>query len=128
MKVVLVTGSRECSGVRWPSFVENTIAAEVPDIVIHGEAKGVDEIAACGNLRCLSQRWGVPADWDKHGKGAGPRRNQSIVDIAVALKRWGAEVIVLAFPGPSSRGTWDCVRRAEKAGLTVNVHKIGEQE
>jgi hypothetical protein len=27
--------------------------------------------------------------------------------------------LCLAFPMPRSRGTWDCVRRAKKAGIVV---------
>lgn len=34
----------------------------------------------------------------------------------------GAEVC-LAFPEDDSRGTWDCVRRAEKANILVKVYK-----
>lgn len=55
------------------------------------------------------------ADWNQYGKAAGPIRNQRMVDD-------GAD-IVLAFPLESSRGTWDCVRRAGIAGLEVRIIK-----
>ena len=40
--------------------------------------------------------------------------------LAEPLARLGADV-VLAFPLPGSRGTWNCVRQALKAGLVVRV-------
>ncbi len=54
-----------------------------------------------------------PADWDRHGKAAGPRRNQEMVDL-------GAD-ICLAFPLPGSRGTRHCMAAAERAGIPVQV-------
>lgn len=52
-----------------------------------------------------------PANWTVLGKRAGPYRNQQMVDS-------GGDVC-LAFPLESSRGTWDCVRRAKEAGISV---------
>lgn len=54
-----------------------------------------------------------PADWASHGRGAGPLRNQAMVDA-------GADVC-LAFPLPSSRGTVDCMDRARAAGIEVRI-------
>lgn len=79
--------------------------------LIHGGAKGADEGAA---------EWGVSepyckviefkADWKKHGKAAGPIRNQKMID-------QGKPDLVIAFPG--GRGTADMVRRATQAGIAV---------
>lgn len=85
-----------------------------PCIVIEGGARGTDRLA-----RHLAERLGLPvetfpADWKTRGKAAGPIRNQEMLDAGVD--------IVLAFPGPKSRGTWDMVRRAEKRGVIVEVH------
>jgi hypothetical protein len=55
----------------------------------------------------------VPADWEKWGTAAGPKRNQMMLD--------QKPDIVLAFPG--GRGTADMIARAEQAG--VEVIKIG---
>ncbi|RSV15667.1 DUF2493 domain-containing protein [Sphingomonas sp. ABOLF] len=51
-----------------------------------------------------------PADWRKHGRAAGPLRNQRMLDE-------GKPDLVVAFPG--GRGTADMVRRAEAAGVRV---------
>lgn len=54
-----------------------------------------------------------PADWDAHGKAAGPKRNQHMVEL-------GADICV-AFPLPNSRGTYDCMKRAAAADIPVHV-------
>jgi hypothetical protein len=53
---------------------------------------------------------GVPAEWKKHGKRAGPLRNQKMLDHC-------APDGVVAFPG--RHGTSDMVRRASAAGIKV---------
>jgi hypothetical protein len=54
------------------------------------------------------------ADWSSFGELAGPMRNQAMVDTGVD--------ICLAFPLLGSRGTWDCVRRAQASGVPVIVY------
>lgn len=77
--------------------------------IVHGDARGADRNgAACAELMGLEVE-AHPADWKAHGKGAGPIRNQQMLDTGIDL--------VLAFPG--GRGTADMVRRARKAGVEV---------
>ena len=52
-----------------------------------------------------------PAEWEAHGKAAGPLRNTLMVEL-------GADVCV-AFPLPDSRGTVDCMTKAAAAGIPV---------
>jgi UDP-N-acetylmuramoylalanine-D-glutamate ligase len=86
-------------------------ATEVSDtILILGGATGADAIA-----EEWADVWGVrkrvfPANWQKHGRAAGPLRNQQMLDE-------GRPDIVIAFPG--GRGTADMVRRARAAGVPV---------
>ena len=56
-----------------------------------------------------------PADWDKHGKAAGPIRNKQMIDE-------GKPDLVIAFPG--GRGTAGAVRLAKFAGVTVRVVEV----
>ena len=80
------------------------------DVLVHGACPtGADAMAA---------RWaeikGVrvevhPADWERHGRRAGPVRNQ-------AMANAGADGCI-AFPG--GNGTEDMVRRAIAAGIKV---------
>jgi len=62
-----------------------------------------------------------PADWDRHGRAAGPRRNQRMVDVLTSVRHG----LVAAFPFGTSVGTMDCVRRAKAAGIPVRVFEQG---
>lgn len=53
------------------------------------------------------------ANWKLHGKSAGPRRNQAMVDAGADL--------CLAFWDGESRGTLDCLTRCVKAGIPVRI-------
>jgi hypothetical protein len=80
-----------------------------PTHIICGDAPGADELA-----RRYAESECLPfdvfyADWQQHGKAAGPMRNQRMLE----AKPDG----VVAFPG--GRGTADMVRRAEAAGVKV---------
>lgn len=60
------------------------------------------------------------ADWKQHGRAAGPKRNQLMVDLGATR--------MCAFPigdDTQSRGTWDCIRRARKAGIPVTIYGMG---
>lgn len=115
---ILITGSR-----RWTDRyrIETALRSATAGrnshevTVVHGECPygGADIIAAA-----IADRIGYvvephPASWKVHGKAAGPIRNQEMVDL-------GADVC-LAFPHADSRGTWDCVKRADAAGIPVIV-------
>ncbi len=76
--------------------------------IITGGAPGADDLARLWALRERQKCITEPADWDKHGKAAGPIRNQLMID------KHKPE-FVLAFPG--GRGTADMVRRARDAGI-----------
>ena len=83
-------------------------------IFISGRARGTDRLgerfAKTNNCKLLV----FPADWDKFGKGAGPIRNQQMIDE-------GKPDLVVAFPTKTSRGTYDMINKAKKAGLPVTV-------
>lgn len=81
--------------------------------VVCGEARGAD---TCGKNWALSRGIPVasfPADWDKHGRAAGPIRNQEMAEYAIAEGNGG----LVAFPGQG--GTNDMVKRARRIGLKV---------
>lgn len=75
-------------------------------LVITGGASGADTEGHNWAIRCGFPTRVFPADWDTHGRAAGPIRNQEMVE--------SADAIVL-FPG--GRGTADMRRRAQSAGL-----------
>lgn len=114
MKRVLVCGSRHGVNKRliWARLVE----FQEPVEIIEGGAPGVDtqarEVARAFDYAVRT----FPADWKKHGRAAGPLRNQQMLDE-------GKPDLVLAFHTDPSlgRGTADMVRRARKAGIPVEV-------
>ncbi len=80
-------------------------------LVIHGAAKGADSAAgrwAQANRGCGEMRF--PANWKKHGKAAGPIRNQRMIDE-------GQPDLVIAFPG--GKGTRNMINAAKSAGIDV---------
>lgn len=87
--------------------------AEVPKqvrTIIHGGAPGVDRMAGSFGIGCGLNVIEFKADWAKHGKAAGPIRNEQMrVD--------GRPNLGVAFPG--GRGTADMTRRLRDAGIPV---------
>lgn len=87
-------------------------AASGISVLIEGEAAGADTLAKTWALRRGVPVERYPADWTKYGRGAGPIRNQRMLDE-------GRPDLVVAFPG--GRGTADMVDRAKAAGVPVMV-------
>ena len=85
-----------------------------PSVIIEGECRGADKLAAsvAEELGILVEKF--PADWARYGRQAGSIRNQQMLTE-------GKPDYVLAFPTSKSCGTWDMVRRAKKAGVETKV-------
>lgn len=120
--ITLFTGSRRgCSHA-----MQARLAYEVArsSVVIVGDSTGVDFLVAEAANYLRKDLVVVDAEWDKYGPSAGPRRNQAMVDLVKATRAMSQlEARCLAFPDESSKGTWDCVRRAKKAGIaTTHLH------
>ena len=107
---VLVCGGRDYADYAYVEENLNDLPLGNSSVIIHGGAQGADRLA---------ERWafahGVDserfsADWEKHGKAAGPIRNQRMIDE-------GQPDLVVAFPG--GKGTADMIRRARAAGVDV---------
>lgn len=117
---VVVTGSRD-----WTS--REAVAAAFRhavrlhgeiDLLAHGDCRGADRLAAAvaleqGIVPAEAIR-AFPADWDAHGKAAGPRRNIAMLD----------EVqpdLVLAFHDKlcESRGTGHCIDAAQERKIPI---------
>lgn len=121
---ILVCGGRDYAD--WMHFrdVMEEIAQEKfdrtePDVdgnflytvtIISGAARGADQMAIDWAVINWCRFEEYPADWNQHGRRAGPIRNQKMLDE-------GKPDLVIAFPG--GIGTHDMVRRAKKAGIEV---------
>jgi len=104
---VLVCGGRNYTNYKSLSAALNGLHI---DVLIHGAAAGADSLADRWARMNGVQREAYPADWDTHGKAAGPIRNkQMLVE--------GKPDFVVAFPGGT--GTANMVKQAEAAGIRV---------
>ena len=114
MARILVCGSRT-----WTDYEaileELAFSAEWGDTIMSGVAPGADAMAIqaakeIGGMKYVE----FPADWKKHGRAAGPIRNQQMLDE-------GKPDMVIAFWDGESRGTLDMIGRAVRAGYEVRI-------
>lgn len=112
---VLITGSRNYNKPLRLYFVLDEVDTFNGPIktIVHGGASGADSYAGIwARERGITEEVHM-ADWDRHGRAAGPIRNQEMVDL-------GADLCI-AFPQGESRGTRHCIAAAHKAGIQVAV-------
>lgn len=83
--------------------------------IIHGAARGADELSGLWAERHNVPVTEVPANWDKYGRSAGYKRNTEMAEMKPD--------IVLAFPHPDSVGTNHMINIAREKGLTVHITK-----
>ena len=109
---VLVCGSRDWTDAAPVAERLAELAGNDCEI-IHGAARGVDQLAAG-----LAPFYGFtvrafPADWELYGKRAGILRNLAMLDAEPDL--------VLAFQRNGSRGTQHTIDEARRRGIPVEV-------
>ncbi len=124
---VIVSGWRD-----WPEHRRDWIwlhlneVVSVPNgarlVIVHGQCPK-------GGADLWAEQWAIthrvdyerhPADFGRYGKAAGPRRNTHMVSLGAAQ--------CIGFPGPGSRGTWDCLQKAADAGIAVDVLSLARVE
>lgn len=108
---LIIAGTRNFSDDRLFAQTMQSLTI-TPDEVVCGMATGADE---------MGRRWALAnnipvaefsADWDTHGKKAGPIRNKAMANYGTHL---------LAFWNGRSRGTGNMIALARSAGLLVRV-------
>ena len=107
MKTVIVTGGRDYQDKETLERILNILN---PELVIQGGASGADRLAFNWALGCNVDYGTFEANWDLHGKSAGPIRNREML-------KANPNAIVVAFPG--GKGTANCVSEAIKLGMIV---------
>ena len=117
-RLILVSGSRDLD--RWDEvgIVHDALSRHDPrrqSSVMHGCAPGV--VTGAGEWAEHVPVIEMPAQWKRHGKSAGPKRNAEMVKVARAMWECGWDVVVLCFPRPNSRGTRDMITKARRAGM-----------
>lgn len=119
---IIVAGCRDFHGYQ---FIEETLDAYIKPLegkveILSGSAPGVDQLgehyAIAHNLPLLR----FPADWDTHGKSAGPIRNRKMAKYASQADRG----VLFAFWDGKSRGTQSMVYLAQQEMLEVHVIAI----
>ena len=113
---LIIAGGRE--------FTDQTLMAAEVDKLRANELKGMSLSIVCGMARGaditglhLAQDNDIPvhrfpANWDKHGKSAGYKRNTEMAEFADGL---------LAFHDGQSKGTKHMIDIAKRHGLSVRV-------
>lgn len=120
MKRVIITGTRE--------ELSSEDRAMAADLILRAAA-WADEVGVgdCPTGIDALVRELVPgakvfeARWREFGRRAGPLRNGEMV-------RWAAQVeeaYALGFPGPRSKGTWDCIGQAQSVGIRTGFRLVG---
>jgi hypothetical protein len=113
-----IVGSRDFTDYDWftqqVEQILNEWDTETESIkcIISGGARGVDSLAKRYATEHDIKLIEFPADWQKFGKSAGPKRNTQIVEACDHL---------IAFPSKEGRGTQDSIAKAEKAGVVTHV-------
>lgn len=118
---IIIAGCRDFNDYellkkRCDKIIED-INTEDPITIISGGALGADRL---GERYAQERGYNIKvfsADWDKHGKSAGPIRNQSMVDIGDRL---------IAFWDKKSKGTEDIITKAFIKSLKTYVVFIDE--
>lgn len=114
---VLVCGGRDYRNTAYLFRALDKLHQERPITeLIQGGANGADALAReWAKTKPDVARFVCKANWQKYGKAAGPIRNSKML-------AWGPD-LVIAFPTPKSRGTWDMVRKAKAAGVETIVEE-----
>lgn len=86
--------------------------------LIHGAARGADRLAGIYGKSLGIPVLSFPADWNKHGRAAGPIRNEQMLSE-------GKPDIVFAFWDGKSIGTKHMIDISRKAGVRVKVVESG---
>lgn len=116
MMKVIIAGSRSCKDYHLlktccDHFLHNCTDVEI----VSGTAHGADQL---GEKYAAENGYAVkrfPAEWSKHGKGAGWRRNKQMAEYSDAL---------IAFWDGCSKGTKIMIDLAEKMNLKIKVIRI----
>lgn len=112
--IILICGSRDWSNK--DIIKQELLKFKNISKIIHGGCRGADILAGQ-----VGKELGIPvtvfeADWNLHGKSAGPKRNQQMIDE-------GKPNFVLAFHDNinESKGTKDMINRTIKHNIDYKI-------
>lgn len=123
--VVVAGGGRDLA---WPvaqvaASLLGVTGGRAVHLLLHGDARGADQVIDQAARRLGWAVQAMPAEWERHGRAAGPIRNRQLLRRALlAAQVMGSaglpvSVLVVAFPG--GRGTASLVDQAKALDLEV---------
>lgn len=118
---VLITGDRHWKNMK---VIENELKKLPSDTtIIHGDAPGADTIGAFVAERLGLKVKPFPAEWHIYKRGAGPVRNQKMLDE-------GKPDFILAFHDniKDSKGTKNMINKGVNAGIKIILIENGIQD
>jgi hypothetical protein len=127
MKLLIGSGSRDYKSPRFIRTIFKDLLTEfgMDFEYYHGGQVGFDQYSDF-----VLRRFGFPytritpfyADWDRYDKAAGPIRNKLMLD--TGLEKYAREdILVVAFPLPSSIGTYRMVEYAQEMHVETRIYK-----
>ena len=120
MHKVIIAGSRDITNLTLITKGMNDLWDQIgPYEIISGMARGVDNISQEVAKKAHVKVYEMPAEWDRFGKSAGYRRNESMAQLATHL---------LTFWDGESKGTKHMIDLGHKYDLKVTIirtHKKG---
>lgn len=112
MKVLVCGGRNFNDALTLGSWLGGIHKDHCISLLIHGGANGADRMAGeFAKWKGIAVKE-YPADWQKHGKAAGPIRNRQMLED-------GKPDLVIAFSG--GRGTANMISQARAAGVKVLI-------
>jgi hypothetical protein len=112
---VLVCGGRNFTDSQWLYwFLDSFHKTYQIDVIIEGGAKGADRLARTWAINNNIPVETYEADWESHGRAAGPIRNAKMLIE-------GKPDYVIAFPGGT--GTANMMEKARNASVPIIVPK-----
>lgn len=122
---VIIAGGRDHRLTRENVQLLNSMENEIGEVVTGGCPTGADRDARGWAEFFDIPHQDFPADWDQHGKAAGPIRNSQM--ISYVCSKDDMPGMLIAFPG--GKGTQDITTKALNAKLRViRVPKKSEVE
>lgn len=111
---LIIAGSRTFTDFKKLCEVCDQILQDQTDVEIVSGAyyKGADKLGEQYTIERGYKLTKFPADWERFGKAAGPKRNEQMANYADAL---------IAFWDGKSKGTKNMIQIAEKENLKVII-------
>lgn len=118
---LIIAGGRDCNSFKLllNAIKELEIPVDAKTEIVSGMAKGADTLGCMYAEEFDLKLHKFPAQWDLHGRKAGPLRNIEMAKFADSL---------LALWDGKSKGTKHMIDEATKRGLKVWVYKYTEND